>query len=137
VVNLLQLLNTLPELQIVNDENPVFDRPPKAPPTGLYAVVSELTEGVTREGHLEADGRQLRDQVVTTLITLYGPEEAPLAALRALARTVQGLTPAHLLDGTPIAGVSGRGPHLPPRFDPTTHRPWAAARIALKHRTGV
>lgn len=136
-MNLLQLLNALPALQVVNGVNPVFDAPPKAPPLGTYAVVSELTEGVTREGHFEADGAQLRDQVVTTLINLYGPQEAPLAALRPLARTVQGLTPGHLLDGTPVAGVAGRGPHLPVRLDPTTRRPWAAVRIALKHRTGV
>lgn len=136
-MNALRLLNTLPDLRVHLNVNPVYDRPPDSPPRGPYAVVTELSEGVTRDYHAQADGTAPREQTVTTLITLYGAEQAPLSALRTLYRQAQDLTPTRLLDGTPVAGLAGRGPHLPVRFDPTTKRPWAAVRVTLKYRTGV
>ncbi|WP_339098306.1 hypothetical protein WDJ50_18665 (plasmid) [Deinococcus sp. VB142] len=135
-MNILQLLNTLPALQVTNGRNPVFDGVPASPPLGYYAVVSTPSDAVVRESFTDVNGKVAQDRLDTTLITLYGPERGELADLRAVWRQVQGLRPTLTLDGLPVAGVSGGGNDLPVRRGPDG-RPWGAVRLSLKYRTGV
>lgn len=135
-MNILQLLNTLPALQIVAGRNPVFDGAPASPPAGYYAVVSTPSDAATREYFADGNGTVVRERLDTTMVTLYGPERGQLADLRKVWRQAQALRPTLTLDGLPVAGLSGGGNDLPVRRGPDG-RPWGAVRLSLKYRTGV
>lgn len=124
----MQALETIPGLQNV------LDRSPDAPPDGPYAVVSELTEGVSRplfnQRGVPSDLKEL-----TVLVTLYGAEGSEKPDLRPLWLAAKQLRP--LITRSPgipyLIGVR-LGPALPPTFDAGSRRPMAAVRFILNYR---
>lgn len=126
-MNLQQALETIPGLE-------VFDRSPQGPPAGAYAVVSEITDGTTRQLFKGATGSPHALKELTLLATLYGPEDSEKADLRPLwlaAKAIQGKITAH--PGIPrLIGVRP-GPSLPPTYDGAEKRPLAAVRFVLNY----
>jgi hypothetical protein len=127
-VNVAQALETIPGL--LN----VLDRSPDAPPAGAYAVVSELTEGISRQ-QFRQQGVSSDLKELTVLVTLYGAEGSEKADLRPLwlaAKKAQDQITRS--PGIPyLIGVQ-LGPALPPTFDADARRPMAGVRFILNYR---
>ena len=124
----MQALETIPGL--LN----VLDRSPDAPPAGVYAVVSELTEGISRP-MFNQGGKPSALKELTVLATLYGAEGSEKADLRPFwlaAKAVQVKITRN--PGIPYLIGVRLGPALPPTFDAGSRRPMAAVRFILNYR---
>ncbi|MCY1703636.1 hypothetical protein [Deinococcus sp. SL84] len=127
-MNLLQALSALPELTA--PLGGVYDSVPLSPPRGPYAVVSDISDVVTRQGF------DHQDRQSTVLVTIYGAEQGTLGSLRPLWRSVRELGSAITSHpGLPPIGGCLLGPVLPPTFDPVTKRPYAGVRFLITYRS--
>lgn len=133
-MNLLQALSALPELTA--PLGGVYDSVPLSPPRGPYAVVSDISDVVTRQGF------DHQDRQSTVLVTIYGaaPDAAgqpqPLGSLRPLWRSVRELGSVITSHPglPPIAGCT-LAATLPPTHDPVTKRPYAGVRFLIPYRS--
>lgn len=113
---------------------PVYERAPERLPSVPFVIVSNITDGQERAFYVQVDGRRPQERTLTLLLTLYGSEGASVTELGPLyadLRRVGDLISEHP-HLPPIRGVE-HGPRLPPTWDSTLKRPYAAVRLLLHY----
>ena len=111
-----------------------FDSTPNAAPATAYAVISELTEGVSR-AQFDQGGKPSNLKELTVLVTLYGAESDVKADLRPIwlaVKRLQGQMTSH--PGIPHLIGQRLGAGLPPSINQASKRPMAGIQFILNYR---
>ncbi|WP_407570730.1 hypothetical protein [Deinococcus altitudinis] len=110
------------------------DSSPNTAPATAYAVISELTEGISRP-MFDQGGKPSALKEMTVLVTLYGAEGSVKADLRPVwlaVKRLQGQITSH--PGIPHLIGQRLGASLPPSIDPASKRPMAGIQFILNYR---
>lgn len=111
-----------------------FDSTPNVAPSPVYAVISELTEGISRP-MFNQNSKPSALKELTVLVTLYGAEGSVKADLRPVwlaVKRLQGQFTSH--PGIPRLIGQRLGASLPPSIDPASKRPMAGIQFILNYR---